>query len=153
MDTNNNWKKFKTLWNWRVYYKSRLLILDDANVYTGKDFYFKYNLKPFSSKNRNIKKEEGKWITSIDGKKPWGTDGGFPKIQIESIDVKINDEEILIEKQYFQNLFEISDTFKVIKSGEYFIVYQSNSDGAGGYDLAWVFDENELKQILVGTKI
>ena len=132
---------------------SRLLILDKANEYSGKDFYFKYHLSPYDSTNREIVKSEGRWIVTIDGHRPWGIDGDPPHVQVDSIDIKINGEKIKIKEQYFQDVFEVSNDFKVIKTGQYFIVYQMNSDGAGGYCLAWVFDKNGLKQKLVGTLI
>jgi hypothetical protein len=132
---------------------SRLLILENAPEYSGKDFYFNYHLSQYDSTNREIIKSDGRWIVTIDGQRPWGIDGDPPHVQVDSIDVKISGKKIKIEEQYFQDIFEVTNSFKVIKTGQYFIVYQMNSDGAGGYDLAWVFDKNGLKQKLVGTMI
>lgn len=132
---------------------SRLLILNKANEYSGKDFHFNYHLSAYDSTYRKIVKSHGRWIVTIDGLRPWGIDGDPPHVQVDSIDVKINGEKIKIEEQYFQDIFEVTNDFKVIKIGQYFIVYQTNSDSAGGYDLAWVFDKNGLKQKLVGTMI
>jgi len=134
-------------------HKSRLLLLDKAPEYSGKDFHFHYYLSAFNSINRDIVKTDGKWIVTIDGHQPWGIDGYPPHVQIDSISVKLNDKKIPIEKEDFQNLYEVKNSFKVIVSGSYFIVYQMNSDGAGAYYLAWVFDKNGLKQKLVGTII
>ncbi|WP_196889432.1 hypothetical protein [Aureivirga sp. CE67] len=132
---------------------SRLLFLKDAKPYNGNDFHFKYHLSPFDATNRKIEKQEDKWVVSIDGQRPWGIDGYLPHIQVDSIDVKINGKKINIDKHYFQDIFEVRNEFKIIKTGEYYIVYQLNSDGAGGYFLAWVFDKNGLKQKLVGSLI
>ena len=132
-------------------HKSRLLILKEATEYSGKDFYFHYHLSSFDLTNRELVKSDGKWITTIDGHSPWGIDGDLPTIQIDSINVTIDGKNLTVEKHYFQNIFEVTNDFKVIKTGQYFIVYQTNSDGAGAYDLAWVFDKSGLKQKLVGT--
>jgi hypothetical protein len=134
-------------------HKSRLILLDKAPEYSGNEFHFLYHLSPFDSTNRDIVKTDGKWIVTIDGHRPWGIDGYLPHIQLDSISVKLNGEKIQVKTENFQDLYEVTNSFKVIKSGRYFIVYQMNSDGAGSYDLAWVFDKTGLKQKLVGTII
>ncbi len=132
-------------------HKSRLLPLEILQVYTGNDFTFEYELSDFDSTNRIIDKQDGKWITAIDGRPVWGTDGNFPKTQVDDIKVLIVGKEIEIHEVFYSDIYECENVLSIYQNGDSFIVYQANSDGAGYYQLVWVFDKNGLKQRMIGT--
>ncbi len=131
-------------------HKSRLLPLSKMKPYNGLDFKFEYEVQPFDSTTRIIERNNNQWVSSIDGRPVWGTDGELPKSEIRTINVKVNNKQILINQAFYNNLFECNNKFNVTKNGDTYFVYQSNSDGAGYYELVWVITENGLKQRLVG---
>ena len=134
-------------------HKSRLLPLENLQRYTGNDFTFEYELSDFDSTDRIIDKQDRKWITAIDGRTAWGTDGNFPKTQVDDIRVKIDGQEIEINKVFYSDIYECDNEISIYKNGDTYFVNQWNSDGAGAYEIVWVLDKNGLKQRLVGTMI
>ena len=133
-------------------HKSRLLPLEKMNNYSGSGFSFKYNLIDFDSTSKIVDRYN-RSVDAIDGRPIWGTDGDFPKKEVKNIEVIIQRKKIKIHKVFFNDIYECDNSFSVFKNGETFFVYQSNSDGAGGYEIVWVFDKNGLKQRLVGSII
>ena len=131
-------------------HSSRILPLDNLQKYTGNDFFFEYKLSEFDSTNRIIDKQDGKWVVAIDGRPAWGTDGNYPKVQVDDITLIINGKEINIHKVFYSDIFECDNQMLIYKNDETFFVHQWNSDGAGTYEIVWVFDQNGLKQRLVG---
>ncbi|RXQ90945.1 hypothetical protein EO244_12635 [Ancylomarina salipaludis] len=134
-------------------HKSRLLPLDSLKSYTGTNFKFNYEIKAFDQTNRIVGKQDDRWITSIDGRPVWGTDGDFPKTEVNNISVEINGLNLEVHKVFFSDIYECDNSFSVYESNGTFFVYQWNSDGAGAYQIVWVFDKSGLKQRLVGSII
>ncbi|MCE4563825.1 hypothetical protein INQ51_05840 [Maribellus sp. CM-23] len=132
-------------------HKSRLAPLDKMEEYKKSDFKFSYTLKDFNPDNRIIDWINNRSVSSIDGQSVWGTDGELPKTEIEKISIKIDGEEININKAFYSNLFECDNEFKVYKKEDTFFVYQDNSDGAGYYQIVWVLNKTGLIQRLLGT--
>jgi hypothetical protein len=108
-------------------------------------------LSEFDSQNRIVGKHDGKWITEIDGRPVWGTDGEFPNIQVDDIEVEIDGKKVMIHSVFYGDIYECDNTFSVYKNGETYFVHQWNSDGAGAYEIVWVLDKSGLKQRLVGS--
>jgi hypothetical protein len=134
-------------------HKSRIIPVDKLPSAYGSDFSFKYQLTPFDSTNKVIDRVEDKWIVGINGRPIWGVDGGFPKIQVAGIDVTLNDVNISIHPLFYSDIYECDGGLTTHKYKDTFFVYQMNSDGAGAYQVVWVFDKNGLKQRLVGSMI
>jgi hypothetical protein len=134
-------------------HKSRLLPLEKLNGYKGNDFTFEYQLSDFDSTNRVIDKLDGKWITAIDGRPVWGTDGNFPSTQVDDIKVIFDGQKIDIHEVFYSDIYECDNGISIYKNGDTYFAHQWNSDGAGAYEIVWVFDKNRLKQRLVGTII
>lgn len=134
-------------------HKSRLLPLEKLPTFRGKDFTFRYLLKPFDPKSHTLTYVNGKSITKIDNKHPWGIDGDMPKTEIKSVGVSLKGKLLTIPKSLLVDIFECTNEFNIYQNKNTYIVYQSNSDGAGGYELVWVFTDKGLKQRLVGTII
>jgi hypothetical protein len=132
---------------------SRLQPLEQIKVYNSSDFRFKYVVEPFKLGGRSVEKHEGKWVKAIGGKRVWGTDGNFPKTQVKGVKVSVAAKAIPISKNLYADIYECTNEFKVYKNGDTYFVYQWNSDGAGGYQVVWVFTKEGLRQRLVGSMI
>jgi hypothetical protein len=130
---------------------TRLLPLDKLPSYREKNFTFKYQLKPFNPKSHTFTYADSKSIIRIDNKHPWGIDGEMPKVAVEAIKVSLNSKPLAIPKTLFSDIFECTNKFEICRKKNTYFVYQSNSDGAGGYDLVWVFTASGFKHRLVGS--
>lgn len=134
-------------------HKSRLLPLKKLKEYTGNDFIFEYQLSEFDSTNRIIDRHAGKWVTAIDGRPVWGTDGDFPGIQVKNMKVIVEGWLIDVHEVFYSDIYECDNEISIYKNGDTYFAYQRNSDGAGSYEIVWVFNKKGLKQRLVGTMI
>ncbi|CAL2093001.1 conserved hypothetical protein [Tenacibaculum sp. 190524A05c] len=129
-------------------HKSRLQPIEELPDYNGNNFFFKYKLESFNDKNK-ICDYKDNFLMQINGRNIYGTDGNIPKIEVKGIDIKYKSVLVEVPKVFYEDIFECSNNFKVIKNKEDFILYQWNSDGAGGYLIAWVIGDNSIKQRLV----
>jgi hypothetical protein len=134
-------------------HRSRLLHLDKLEPYQGKEFHFEYVVKPFFTGNRIVDKRDGRWVVAIDGRPVWGTDGDFPRTQVESISVSLDGKKIPVSRVLYSDIYECTNEFQVFMNGDTYFVYQANSDGAGSYQIVWAFTKDGLKQRLVGSMI
>jgi len=134
-------------------HRSRFLELQTLKPYQGEGFTFAYEVKPFSVGNRIVDKKDNKWIVAIDGRPVWGRDGDLPKTQVVGVHVILEGQKIPISRAFYDDIYECTNTFKVFKNRDTYFVYQFNSDGAGAYQIVWVFTKDGLKQRLVGTMI
>ncbi|MCO4294070.1 hypothetical protein NF867_14480 [Solitalea sp. MAHUQ-68] len=134
-------------------HKSRLLPLDKLKIYKASDFNFEYVIQPFKTQNHIIDRDKSQWVSAIDGRHAWGTDGGLPRKEVIKINLTIQGKIIQVSSAFFCDIYECENSFNVYKNGETYFVYQHNSDGAGGYELVWVFTKDGLKQRLVGSII
>ena len=135
-------------------HKSRMKPIDKLPELTDENFKFKYELIPFDSIGKIIDKHDSKWITQINGRPVWGTDGNFPRLQVNNIKVSIDNAEILIHPAFYCDIYECDGGYTIYKNGNTYFVYQMNSDGAGSYQIVWVFTKEQgLIQRLVGTMI
>ena len=129
-------------------HKTRLHPIEDLDEYKGKTFSFNYNLKKFSLDNK-ICDFDGEWLTGINGRKFYGTDGNIPKIEVAGIKAMMNGKIIKIPSILYEDIFECNHSFQIKKNKDNYIVYQWNSDGAGAYLIVWVFGSDSLKQRLI----
>ncbi len=95
---------------------------------------------PTKSKLTYQKSENSRFLSHIDGKRIWGTDGDIPKRKYLSIQIQNGNEHFVISHRYLQNLFEptLANT-KVYADPKTQTLYITawNSDGAGGYVVLW----------------
>ncbi|MDX1830378.1 MAG: hypothetical protein R3342_12620 [Lutibacter sp.] len=129
-------------------HKSRLCPIEDLTKYTGTEFSFEYKLKEFSLENK-ISDFDGKWLTKINGRRIYGTDGNIPKTEVVGIETSINGKSIEIPNILYEDIFECNNEFEINKNKDDYIVHQWNSDGAGGYLIVWVLGNEKLKQRLI----
>ena len=129
---------------------SRILHLEQTEKYNGEDFKFKYVIKPFNAKGKIFDYyENSKSIKLINGRHPWGTDGDLPSVEIERIEMKVDNHTTNVSKALFADLYECDNPLFVYKKGDTFFVDQSNSDGAGFYNIIWVVHKGEIIQRLI----
>tara|TARA_R110000868_G_scaffold399453_2_gene673200 strand:+ start:2385 stop:3041 length:657 start_codon:yes stop_codon:yes gene_type:complete len=129
-------------------HKSRLCPIENLDIYNGTEFSFNYELKKFSLENK-IFDYDGKWLTKINGRRIYGTDGNIPKTEVSGIKATLNGKAINIPNMLFEDIFECDNKFTINKNKEDYIVHQWNSDGAGGYFIAWVLGKDRVKQRLI----
>ena len=133
-------------------HKSRLQPLDKLKPYKGADFKFEYLIEPYALNNRIVDRYNGA-VAAIAGRPVWGADGDFPRTQVKGVNAIVDGQKIEINEAFYSDIYECTNTFKVYKNGDAYIVYQWNSDGAGAYQVVWVFTKNGLKQRLVGSMV
>ena len=129
-------------------HKSRLCPIEDLTKYSGTEFSFNYKLKKFSLENK-ISDFDGKWLTKINGRRIYGTDGNIPKTEVVGIETSIKGKSIEIPDILYEDIFECSNVFEINENKGDYIVHQWNSDGAGGYLIVWVLGNEKLKQRLI----
>lgn len=129
-------------------HQSRILPIAELAEYKGSDFSFQYEVKPFQSNKNKIERPEGDkgWITKINGKHPYGTDGNLPSTKVNAVRVEMNHQEIPISSTYYDDLYEANNDVTVYEYNDSYFVEHWNSDGAGGYHITWVFANQQLQQ-------
>ncbi|TPE44901.1 hypothetical protein [Pontibacter mangrovi] len=134
-------------------HKSKLLPLDKLKPYTSLGFTFHYSTKKFDPNSHYIDYRDGKIVTAVDGRHPWGTDGNMPVTEVEAMVVSVNGKSIDVPKHLYMDIFECDNEFQVYENGDTYFVHQWNSDGAGAYEIVWVLTNWGLTQRLVGNMI
>ena len=96
---------------------------------------------PFVEKDHKITREKD-GPSLVDGRHPWGTDGGLPAKSLALI-VKLDGKAVAVPAEATHDLFEPDMNSLVIltpgKPAAQMVVAMRNSDGAGGYLVAWSF--------------
>ena len=82
-------------------------------------------------------------VTKVDGRVAYGTDGGVPASEIESLRLFINGREVPSPRRLYSDCFNPSygDGALAVKFGDdpqTVFVFMHGSDGAGVYDVVWV---------------
>ncbi len=72
-----------------------------------------------------------------------------PRTEITAVNVTLSGKRIAIEKSNYVNLFEVSNEFASYEKDGYYFLEQGNSDGAGAYQVVWVFNSKGLQQLWV----
>ncbi|MFN0125069.1 MAG: SH3 domain-containing protein [Verrucomicrobiales bacterium] len=96
---------------------------------------------PFVEKEHRIKKEKN-GPTLVDGRSPWGVDSGLPTRSL-TLAVKLDGKPVAVPAEATRDLFEPNmDSLVILTPGKpaaQLVVAMWNSDGAGGYLVAWSF--------------
>lgn len=133
-------------------HKSRVKLIENLKEYKKNDFEFKYIISPFDKRSKIIELKQDEYL-HINGRPIWGTDGEIPQTQVDDIKVTISGRIINISPIFYSDIFECSNQFKIYVNDDCIFVNQWNSDGAGGYQITWVFNHNGLIQRNVGSII
>lgn len=95
------------------------------------------------------------YIKLIDGKPSFGTalSDKLPRKEFQQIRVSFQGKSLLMPDSAWRDLFEPSFQFAYAAygPGKHLYIHMSNSDGAGGYFLIWIFHQNRYlkREILV----
>lgn len=93
-----------------------------------------------------------RYLSRINGKPFWGTDGAVPDSKYQSIQVSIGAKTIVIPASGLYDLYQPNlGATKVNYDKETDTIYISafNSDGAGGYFVAWKIEKGTYKERFV----
>jgi len=93
------------------------------------------------------------YLSKIDGKRFWGTDGEVPRKKIISVKIAKNGVPIIIPSGAFNDLYEPTlKTLSVCKGFDNtFYILMVNSDGAGSYTIIWIIKENKYYSRYIDT--
>jgi hypothetical protein len=100
---------------------------------------------PFVEKDHRITEDKNglKWV---DGKSPWGCDGGLPDQSI-ALTLTLNGRPVPLPKSAVDNLYEPNlDSLVLLTPADpaaSALVLMTNSDGAGGYCVVWSFKNGQ----------
>ena len=134
-------------------HSSRLIELSELEQYEGDNFKFEYFISEFDSTGRVFTYQDNKWPIAIDNRFMWGTDGYFPYSQLDSIIITLDNQLIDVDKSLYDDLFNVRTDMEIYRIEDLYVVYHWNSDGAGGYEIAWVIDKYGIRQRLLGASI
>ena len=135
-------------------HKSRIVPVEDLENYTGDLFSFLYTLEPFNTSGKRIDYDERGEVYRINGRSFFGSDLEAPDVQIVKAEVTIGNKTIPIHEVFLEDIYECDNDFEIYTLNNLFIIHQWNGDGAGAYELTWVFSEQgKLIKRLVGTII
>lgn len=115
---------------------------------------FSIVLKRFNAKEHLVKRNKQGFVEKIDGAIPNGVDGGLPKFEISSLDLKIRRKPVIIPKEAYKDLYEIGLSCVNLhfdNRGNIYVYLPCNSDGAGGYFATWVIKDSKYKKRYVDT--
>ena len=138
-------------------YPSIPVYLKNMNSYNFKKGLIKISVSksPFLTKKNKLKyiKTNGQnYLTQINGKEFWGTDGKQPKTQYEKISVVIDGKMINLPKEALENLYQPSLANTTVnhdlKSDKLYIT-AINGDGAGGYAVLWIIEKGKYQKRIV----
>lgn len=93
-------------------------------------------------------KNEGIQLTKIDGIQIFGTDGNLPKREYKSISILLDNNRIILPLTALQNVYEptlFNSKAYYDKAKKTLYISSSNSDGAGGYEVIWILENNKYK--------
>lgn len=86
----------------------------------------------------------------IDGRRAFGIDGTYPKVELSEIKIKWNNQWLTIPDSAFHNLYEthlcpdhLPVEAYVTKDNKFLYIYISASDGAGSYSVKLVFNRQK----------
>ena len=106
---------------------------------------FEITVKSFEQDNHNYTLQNNKWVVKIDGNRPWGVDGNYPKTEVSTVTLSINGNNVHIPKEAYQDTYEFELTSLNIfqnKNGT-LLITSAHSDGAGYYDLVWMIKKQK----------
>jgi len=117
----------------------------------------------FRPEQHGIDTTQTQYVGTIDGRPVWGEDGGIPKTMISGLSVFVN---IIPKASYspistpfpvpafcYNDLYapRLSSLRVHKKDNKTFFVTMSNSDGAGWYEIAWVFINGKYSHRTIGN--
>ncbi len=103
--------------------------------------------QPFDAKAHVITKDAD-GLVLVDGGEVWGRDGDLPAHSLE-MTVKLGGKEVPLPKEALQHLYEpFMESLVLLTPGDparKAVVVMTNGDGAGGYCVAWAFENGAYR--------
>jgi hypothetical protein len=94
----------------------------------------------------------------IDGRYSYGIDGTVPRTEIKSLTIKWNEQNLIIPDTAISHLYEPHVCLDYLQVEPYLTqdnknlyIYLYGSDGAGGYSVKFIFDNQKYLTRIVGT--
>lgn len=132
--------RLKKLKDWKQF-KTQAKASDSGTVAAG-ELEAEVKGVPFVEKDHKIGKDKDGYIEKVDGREIWGTDGTLPTKTLV-LSVKIDGKAVTLPPEATHDLYQPNvETLSIITPGkteEQAVVVMWNSDGAGGYMVAWSF--------------
>lgn len=127
------------------------VMTEETATYKSKSVSIEIKTTKFIKENHQLKYlDSGHEILKlIDGLQIFGTDGGIPKSEYQSMEIDINNIKIKIPKIALQNLYEpnlYNTKANYDKKNDILYIQSSNSDGAGGYEIIWIIENKIFKE-------
>lgn len=148
-------------------HKSRLRMIDSFPVITGsrkgKDsivfrrdaLIISVSIMPFAAKNYQLqydKSNGNRFLSKINHRRFWGTDGDVPTREYKRITCTWNGREVPVPDSAIWDVFNPNLHMVVVgydRPHERWFLQSTNSDGAGGYEVIWMFEGGEYKRRFV----
>ncbi len=127
---------------------------DQAEVFEKGELNVRIEIEPFDLEGRELTykevSEDERYLIEIDGSEYWGTDGGMPREQYKKIVIQQGEKTIVLPGEALKNLFNPGlypgNTRVVLNPADDAIYITSfNSDGAGGYTVAFVIQKGKYR--------
>ncbi len=137
----------------------------DRVIFDGEGVLVTISQTLFDSTRHTITWHTGdqRYACGIDGKRFWGTDGDLPREELADLSVIIDGENVTIPRDassdlYNPNLWSLHGKQRELhiypqvarsKDRKRVYVHMTNSDGAGGYDVVWIFLQGKYQRRVV----
>lgn len=130
------------------------LLKTEANkiIFSHDSLQVSLSFKKFNPARHKLtyKREDGvSYISRINNKVIWGTDGNIPKTQYASVIIKKGNTSSQLPLSAIENLYEPNPGFHEChydKKKDILYISALNSDGAGSYALLWVIEKGKYKE-------
>jgi hypothetical protein len=120
-------------------------------IFSNKKIEVKISYKIFDKSKHSYEyyKNNPNQLYKIDNKEIFGTDGNLPRREYKSIEIIIDDKIINLPKEAIENLYEPNSEFTLVNFDEKtdtLYIQALNGDGAGGYAVLWIIENNNFKK-------
>ncbi|MBN9382692.1 MAG: SH3 domain-containing protein [Chitinophagaceae bacterium] len=98
---------------------------------------------PFQARQHVLRKDKDGYVSTIDGRKPVGSDGSMPRQKLTAFRMTIGGNTVDIPAAAWNDIYEPTletcNVFFDTRTGFMYIFIPSSSDGGGAYTIAWIF--------------
>ena len=125
-------------------------IIENEIIFSNRKIEVKITKKTFDKTKHSFKyyKDNPNQLHLIDEKEIFGTDGNLPKIEYNTIEIKIDSLKFILPKKAIENLYEPNLEYTTVnfdEKTETLYIRTLNGDGAGGYAVIWIIEKGKFK--------
>jgi hypothetical protein len=127
----------------------------DSIVFWGDSLKISVSVTPFVAQNYQLqyKKSDGyRFLSKINHRAFWGTDGAIPTLQYKRISCVWKGREVPVPDSALWDVFNPNlhmTQVRYDRQHQRWFLQATNSDGAGGYEVIWMFEKGEYKRRFV----